>query len=97
MAPAAIVYRGLITGERFLPEPTSKRVNRDQYDAVLFDLDGVITNTAALHATCWKKMFDEYLASERSKEGRRFAPLTSPRITACTLMASPVSPGFVIF
>jgi hypothetical protein len=27
-------------------QPKSKRVSRDQYDAVLFDLDGVITNTA---------------------------------------------------
>ena len=42
-------------------QPKSKRINRDQYDAVLFDLDGVITNTANLHATCWKQMFDEYL------------------------------------
>lgn len=32
-------------------QPKSKWVNRDQYDAVLFDLDGVITNTASLHAT----------------------------------------------
>jgi phosphoglycolate phosphatase-like HAD superfamily hydrolase len=48
-----------------MPQPKSKRVNRDQYDAVLFDLDGVITNTANLHATCWKQMFDEYLQKRR--------------------------------
>ena len=36
-------------------------ITRDQYDAVLFDLDGVITNTADIHATCWKQMFDAYL------------------------------------
>ena len=42
-------------------QPRSKCVNRDQYDAILFDLDGVITNTANLHAKCWKQMFDEYL------------------------------------
>jgi alpha,alpha-trehalose phosphorylase len=29
------------------------------YDAVLFDLDGVLTSTAALHAACWKQTFDE--------------------------------------
>jgi alpha,alpha-trehalose phosphorylase len=29
------------------------------YDAVLFDLDGVLTSTAALHARCWKAVFDE--------------------------------------
>ena len=44
-----------------MPQPESKRINRNQYDAVLFDLDGVITDTASLHATCWKQMFDEYL------------------------------------
>jgi alpha,alpha-trehalose phosphorylase len=32
------------------------------YDAVLFDLDGVLTDTAALHAACWKRTFDEVLA-----------------------------------
>jgi alpha,alpha-trehalose phosphorylase len=29
------------------------------YDAVLFDLDGVLTSTAALHAQCWKLTFEE--------------------------------------
>ena len=33
-------------------------ITRAQYDAVLFDLDGVITDTADLHAACWKRMFD---------------------------------------
>ncbi|MGI9018695.1 MAG: HAD family hydrolase [Euzebya sp.] len=32
-----------------------------QFDAVLFDLDGVLTDTASLHARAWKTMFDEFL------------------------------------
>jgi alpha,alpha-trehalose phosphorylase len=32
------------------------------FDAVLFDLDGVLTSTAALHATAWKRTFDAMLA-----------------------------------
>jgi alpha,alpha-trehalose phosphorylase len=32
------------------------------FDAVLFDLDGVLTSTAALHATAWKRTFDPLLA-----------------------------------
>ena len=32
------------------------------FDAVLFDLDGVLTSTAALHATTWKRTFDPLLA-----------------------------------
>lgn len=49
-------------------------VNRDRYDAVLFDLDGVITNTAKIHAACWKKMFDEYLQQSATQRGKAFQP-----------------------
>lgn len=34
-----------------------------EYDALLFDLDGVITDTAAVHARAWKALFDEFLAA----------------------------------
>ena len=57
-----------------MPRPESKRINRDQYDAVLFDLDGVITNTATLHAICWKKMFDEYLRERAEQKEEAFRP-----------------------
>lgn len=36
-------------------------ITRDKYDAVLFDLDGVLTLTMKIHANCWKNMFDAYL------------------------------------
>jgi beta-phosphoglucomutase family hydrolase len=62
-----------------MPRPESKRVNRDQYDAVLFDLDGVITNTATLHATCWKQMFDEYLRERAEQKGEAFRPFDLAR------------------
>jgi beta-phosphoglucomutase family hydrolase len=56
-------------------QPNSKRViRRKEYDAVLFDLDGVITNTAAMHATCWKKMFDKYLQKRSTQRGESFRP-----------------------
>ena len=58
-----------------MPQSASKRViDRDHYDAVLFDLDGVITNTASLHATCWKQMFDEYLRKRAEQNGEAFRP-----------------------
>lgn len=34
--------------------------------AVIFDLDGVITDTASLHRAAWKQMFDEYLGRRRA-------------------------------
>jgi beta-phosphoglucomutase family hydrolase len=37
------------------------RVTRERFDAVLFDLDGVLTSTAAIHALAWKRMFDRFL------------------------------------
>jgi beta-phosphoglucomutase family hydrolase len=57
-----------------MPYPTTKRINRDRYDAVLFDLDGVITDTASLHARCWKQMFDEYLQKRARQKGEAFRP-----------------------
>lgn len=44
-------------------------IDRARFDAVLFDLDGVLTSTAAIHAEAWKMMFDQYLASLRPAGG----------------------------
>jgi trehalose-phosphatase len=43
-------------------------ISKSDYDAVIFDLDGVITRTARVHADAWKKLFDEYLA--RHSQGK---------------------------
>ena len=56
------------------PGTTKPVITRDRYDAVLFDLDGVITDTASLHAACWKQMFDEYLARRATQRGEPFRP-----------------------
>lgn len=45
-----------------------------RYGAVLFDLDGVLTATARLHAACWKRMFDEFLSARAAREGGTFQP-----------------------
>jgi len=37
-------------------------------DAVIFDMDGVVTRTATVHAAAWKQLFDEYL-KERERRG----------------------------
>jgi len=53
---------------------SSNPVTRDKFDAVLFDLDGVLTATAKVHAACWKKMFDIFLARYGSRIGKELAP-----------------------
>src|SRR5512134_3421527 len=42
--------------------------------AYLFDLDGVLTRTASLHAAAWKAMFDEFLAEYARLSGQPFTP-----------------------
>jgi beta-phosphoglucomutase family hydrolase len=49
-------------------------VPRDRFDAVLFDLDGVLTATAKVHAACWKKMFDAFLQRYGKQIGKELPP-----------------------
>lgn len=42
--------------------------------AGLFDLDGVLTKTAALHAAAWKQLFDGYLYERARRTGEPFVP-----------------------
>jgi beta-phosphoglucomutase family hydrolase len=44
----------------------------DQITTCLFDLDGVLTKTAKVHAAAWKEMFDEYLRGRAEARGERF-------------------------
>lgn len=44
------------------------------YRAWLFDLDGVLTKTATVHAAAWKQAFDAFLVEESARSGRTFAP-----------------------
>ncbi len=46
------------------------------FKAVIFDLDGVITKTALVHAAAWKKMFDDYLHSREKRFGESFQAFT---------------------
>jgi len=58
--PAHPPYDGLVLG---LPQGIT---------ACLFDLDGVLTQTAKVHAAAWKEMFDDYLAERAKRAGRPF-------------------------
>src|ERR1700738_3674966 len=42
--------------------------------ACLFDLDGVLTQTAKVHAAAWKEMFDAYLQQRADARGEAFVP-----------------------
>jgi beta-phosphoglucomutase family hydrolase len=46
----------------------------DAVRACLFDLDGVLTKTAVVHAAAWKETFDEFLRTRADQAGERFVP-----------------------
>jgi alpha,alpha-trehalase len=45
-----------------------------RFDAVLFDMDGVLTDTARIHAASWKKMFDAFLKQRADAAREPFSP-----------------------
>ncbi|HEU5034513.1 MAG TPA: beta-phosphoglucomutase family hydrolase [Mycobacteriales bacterium] len=47
--------------------------------ACLFDLDGVLTKTATVHAAAWKQMFDEFLHARAGETGEPFVPFDPHR------------------
>lgn len=49
----------------------------DGVRACLFDLDGVLTPTAEVHARAWKQMFDGFLKTRAEQSGERFDEFTS--------------------
>lgn len=50
----------------------------DGITACLFDLDGVLTQTATVHAKAWKEMFDAYLLERSHRTGDPFVPFGLP-------------------
>jgi beta-phosphoglucomutase family hydrolase len=54
--------------------PAGPSVSPERFDAVLFDLDGVLTATAKVHAVCWKKTFDDFLQRWAHRSNKPFQP-----------------------
>ena len=46
----------------------------ESVSACLFDLDGVLTDTASVHGKAWKVMFDAYLSERAKRTGEQFVP-----------------------
>ncbi len=49
-------------------------VSTADFDALIFDLDGVITDTASVHAAAWKQMLDDFLTLHASRNDLPFQP-----------------------
>lgn len=55
----------------------SEPLHPNQFDAVLFDIDGVVTDTATAHAAAWKSLFDNYLTARTNRESTEFQPFAA--------------------
>ncbi len=53
---------------------TSYTIPTTVFDAVIFDLDGVVTDTASVHAAAWKRMFDDFLSRHAFRNSVPFRP-----------------------
>lgn len=49
------------------------------FDVVIFDLDGVLTKTARVHAAAWRQMFNDFLQQHAAETGTRFVPFNEVR------------------
>ncbi len=55
-------------------QDASALVDVAAYEAWLFDMDGVLTKTAAVHAAAWKLAFDDFLTREAASSATTFVP-----------------------
>lgn len=51
-------------------------MSRYSFDSAIFDLDGIITKTAMVHAEAWKETFDEYMRLRAERDGEPFREFT---------------------
>jgi alpha,alpha-trehalase len=68
-----------ISRDTAMSEPAPATLSRTRLDAVLFDLDGVVTRTAQVHAAAWKDLFDAYLRERAPHEGEDHSPFDDQR------------------
>ncbi len=55
-------------------ETATVTISATAFQAVVFDMDGVVTQTATVHATAWKALFDEFLKQRSARTGEPFRP-----------------------
>ena len=55
------------------------KIHTDHIKAFIMDMDGVVTDTARIHAAAWKRMFDEYLEKSLGQAGSDLHPFDLDR------------------
>jgi hypothetical protein len=76
--PVSVRTVGVLSmgGGRYDPgmtEPALPALALDRLGAVVFDTDGVLTDTASVHAAAWMRLFDENLQLRATRDGDAMA------------------------
>ncbi|WP_439883213.1 trehalose-phosphatase [Pontibacter sp. MBLB2868] len=58
-----------------MQENINDLLDQKHIKALILDMDGVITQTALVHAKAWKRMFDDYLGKRGNQEGKAYKQL----------------------
>lgn len=66
-------------------------------EACLFDLDGVLTRTAEVHAAAWKQAFDAFLSERAASSGEPFVPFDATADYAAHVDGRPRADGVRAF
>ncbi len=56
--------------------PAGPVIDVRRYDAVIFDMDGVVTDTASIHASAWAEVFDRFLSTRPTGSDENCAPFS---------------------
>ncbi|NRR92385.1 hypothetical protein HSX10_12480 [Winogradskyella undariae] len=67
------------------------------FDAILFDLDGVLTKTARIHKAAWNKLFDGFLEQYATKADQPFIPFDIHSDYAQSVDGKPCYEGVAAF
>ncbi|MEV5837632.1 hypothetical protein [Nocardia sp. NPDC052112] len=57
-------------------EQAARVIDARRYDAVIFDMNGVVTDSTSMHAAAWTDLFDPFLASYPAGPGQDRSPFT---------------------
>lgn len=74
-----------------------QEINLFDYRAGIFDLDGVVTNTARVHCQAWRALFDGYLAERAARDGDPFRTFDPQQDYRCYVDGKPRYDGVSSF
>ena len=78
-----------------MPPTAMVTIDKRNVDAAVFDLDGVLTDTAGIRAAAWKVVFDDFLKRRAERQGLHFWPFEIDGDYLAYVDGRPLYKGFI--